>query len=69
MDYTKEIPTKPGWYFIKSIVYNGLIEIKIRPGYSYLCFLNPSNPNHTSEFVSLNSLSKKTTEYKGPIEF
>jgi hypothetical protein len=64
--YSKNVPTEPGWYWIKSdFIGNGIVEVFYRPGHKYLCIYDPGCCQHTKRnFYFVGELG---AEWAGPI--
>ena len=64
--WSSEPPTTPGWYWVESLYLNGVLEVFIRPGHSYLCILNPICCLHTKrDFLMVDKLPD--IKWAGPL--
>ena len=66
LSWSKEAPVIPGWYGVRSLYLNGIIDVFVRPGHSYLCIMNPACCEHTKrDFLMVDKFPD--IEWCGPI--
>jgi len=55
LQYSKNIPTKEGYYWLLEGELEEIVEVFTRPGHKYLCILDP-NATYKRNFLAVNNL-------------
>jgi hypothetical protein len=63
--WSDQHPTESGWYWIKSLALNGIVNVFVRPGHEYLCISNPMNCQHTKRDFLM--VAKLGAQWAGPL--
>jgi hypothetical protein len=68
MNYINKYPTIAGWYWIDSIIYQGIVHVFHRPNHKHLCIRHPEDCSHTKRNYLYVSQFPPDTRWSGPIE-